>query len=66
MARKPPMPRTQSPKAGRPPTEPTLSPRVKRRRETARVELVKGQSLFQTGHGPRVREAVKRPKVKKR
>jgi hypothetical protein len=39
---------------------------VKRRRKTAQAEVVKGQSLLQTGHGPRVLEAVKRPKVKKR
>lgn len=66
MARKLPPPSPRSSKAGRPPAEATLPPRVKRRRKTAQAEVVKGQGLLQTGHGPRVLEAVKRPKVKKR
>lgn len=56
----------RSPKAGRPPEDVISAPRVRRRQKTARVELRKGTTLLQTGHGPRVARAAKKPKIKKR
>jgi nicotinate phosphoribosyltransferase len=65
MARQPPQ-AARSPKAGRPPEETVAPARVRRRRKSARVAVRKGTTLLQTGHGPRITQAVKKPKVKKR
>ena len=56
----------RSPKAGRPPGEIVSPPRVRRRQKTAHAEVRKGTTLLETGHGPRVVQAAKKPKVKKR
>ncbi|MBI4588670.1 MAG: nicotinate phosphoribosyltransferase [Candidatus Rokubacteria bacterium] len=56
----------RSPKAGRPPEEIISPPRVRRRQKTAHVQLRKGTTLLETGHGPRVVRGAKSPKVKKR
>ena len=56
----------RSPKAGRPPEEIVLAPRVGRRQKTAHVAVRKGTTLLQTGHGLRVVRGAKTPKVKKR
>jgi nicotinate phosphoribosyltransferase len=56
----------RSAKAGRPPEDIVTSPRVRRRQKTAHVAVRKGTTLLETGHGPRVTQAAKKPKVKKR
>ena len=56
----------RSVKAGRPPEELVLAPRVRRRQKTVHVAMRKGTTLLQTGHGPRVVRGAKSPKVKKR
>lgn len=56
----------RSPKAGRPPEETISPPRVRRRQKTAHVAVRKGTTLLETGHGPRVIQGAKKPKVKKR
>lgn len=55
----------RSKKAGRPPLEPALPPRVRRRRRTAHVAVRKDTMLSQAAEGPRVRWGVTKPKVKK-
>lgn len=52
--------------SGTPPEEIVAPPRVRRRQKTAHVQVRKGTTLLQTGHGPRVARAAKTPKVKKR
>jgi len=56
----------RSPKAGRPPAERAISPRVRRRRKTARASVKKDTMLLQAAEGPRVLWGVTKPKVKKR
>lgn len=56
----------RSPKAGVPPEESVSPPRVRRRQKTAHVAVRKGTTLLETGHGPRVIQGAKKPKVKKR
>jgi nicotinate phosphoribosyltransferase len=56
----------RSPKAGRPPEEVVSPPRVRRRQKTAHAQVRKGTTLLETGHGPRVTQAARKPKVKKR
>lgn len=55
----------RSKKAGRPPREAVLAPRVRRRRKTARVAVRKDTMLSEAARGPRVRWGVTKPKVKK-
>ncbi len=61
---RPTLPRSR--KAGRPPEETVSPPRVRRRQKTAHVAVRKGTTLLETDHGPRITQAVKKPKVKKR
>ena len=56
----------RSPKAGRPPQESPVTPRVRRRAKTAHVAVRKDTMLLQTADGPRVRWGVTKPKIKKR
>jgi hypothetical protein len=71
-AKRPPARRTKtlvasrSPKAGKPPRDMPVTPRVQRRRKTAHVAVRKDTMLMQAAEGPRVRWGVTKPKVKKR
>lgn len=55
----------RSAKAGRPPHESVLPPRVRRRRKTAHAAVRKDTMLLQAAEGPRVVWGVTKPKVKK-
>jgi hypothetical protein len=55
----------RSPKAGRPPQEGVLPPRVRRRQKTAHASLRKDTMMLQAPEGPRVLWGVTKPKVKK-
>jgi hypothetical protein len=57
---------SRSPKAGKPPEEVVLPPRLRRRRKTAHVAVRKDTTMFEAGDGPRVVWGVTKPKVKKR
>jgi hypothetical protein len=57
---------SRSPKAGKPPEEAVLPPRLRRRRKTAHVAVRKDTTMFEAGDGPRVVWGVTKPKVKKR
>jgi hypothetical protein len=59
----PPTPR--SPKAGRPPAEPSPSRAVKRRTKTARAAVRKDTTILQSPQGPRVLWGRAKPQVKK-
>jgi hypothetical protein len=56
----------RSAKAGRPPRDVLLAPRVRRRQKTAHVAVRKDTMLMEAADGPRVRWGVTKPKVKKR
>jgi hypothetical protein len=56
----------RSAKAGRPPREIPVAPRVRRRQTSAWSAVRKDTMLMQTADGPRVRWGVTKPKVKKR
>ena len=55
----------RSAKAGRPPAERAIAPRVRRRRPSARAAVRKDTMLRQAAEGPRVLWGVTKPKVKK-
>jgi hypothetical protein len=56
---------TRSPKAGRPPEERAVPPRVRRRQKTARTAVRKDTMLSEAPVGPRVLWGRTRPKIKK-
>jgi hypothetical protein len=60
---RPPSPR--SPKAGRPPAEKTVPPRVRRRQKTAHGAVRKDTMLSEASEGPRVLWGRTQPKIKK-
>ena len=55
----------RSPKAGRPPVEKTLPPRVQRRRKTAHGAVRKDSMLLEASEGPRILWGRTKPKIKK-
>jgi hypothetical protein len=55
----------RSRKAGRPPEEIPLPPRVRRRQKTAHAAFRKDTTIHQAAAGPRVMWGVTKPKVKK-
>ena len=57
---------TRSAKAGSPPVEAKLSPRVRRRQKSARATLSKGTTVFETDHGPRAAWPASTSKRRKR
>jgi hypothetical protein len=56
----------RSAKAGRPPEEAAVPPRVRRRQKTAHGAVKKDTMMLQAAVGPRVLWGVTKPKVKKR
>lgn len=55
----------RSPKAGSPPRESSVPPRVRRRQRTAHAAVRKDTMLSQAAQGPRVLWGVTKPKIKK-
>jgi hypothetical protein len=55
----------RSPKAGRPPQDRPVSPRLRRHQKSGSVAFRKGATLSQAAEGPRVVWGVKKPKTKK-
>jgi hypothetical protein len=55
----------RSAKAGRPPEERAVAPRVQRRQKTARTAFRKDTTIHQAAEGPRVVWGVTQPKIKK-
>jgi len=62
--RKTPLP-ARSPKAGRPPEDRVLAPRVRRRQKSARAAFSKGTTLHQAPKGSRAAWPASRPMFKK-
>ena len=56
---------TRSAKAGRPPKEQVLPPRVRRRQKSATAAVNKGTTLHQAAEGPRAAWPASRPMFKK-
>ena len=56
----------RSKKAGRPPVERAVPPRVRRRQKTATVAVRKDTTLFQSDRDPRARWSAAKPKFHKR
>lgn len=59
------VPRDRSPKAGRPPREPVMTPRVRRRVRSARAALKKDAMLLQAGKLTRATWGAANPRIKK-
>jgi len=57
---------TRSKKAGRPPREVAVAPRVRRRQQTAQAAVRKDTSLLQSPADPRARWPASKPKFPKR
>lgn len=55
----------RSPKAGRPPREPALTPRARRRTRTARAAVKKDTMLLQAGKLTRATWGAASPRIKK-
>jgi hypothetical protein len=55
----------RSPKAGRPPEDRAVPPRVRRRQKTAHAAVKKDTMMLQAAEGPRVLWGVTKPKIKK-
>ena len=56
---------TRSAKAGRPPEQRPLAPRVKRRQKSASAAFSKGTTLYQAAEGPRAAWPASKPTFKK-
>jgi hypothetical protein len=56
----------RSKKAGRPPEQRPVAPRVRRRRKPAKAAGRKDTTLFQTAQDPRARWPASKPKFRKR
>lgn len=56
----------RSRKAGRPPEEVAVPPRLRRRAKRATALVRKGTTLLQTERGPRTARGAKGPQIKKR
>jgi hypothetical protein len=61
-----PMQRTRSKKAGRPPEQRPVTPRVRRRQKTATAAVRKDTTVFQSSQDPRARWPASKPKFRKR
>jgi hypothetical protein len=58
--------RLRSKKAGRPPDQRPITPRVRRRQKTATVAGRRDTTVFQSSQDPRARWPASKPKFKKR
>jgi hypothetical protein len=58
--------RPRSKKAGRPPEQRPITPRVRRRQKTATAAVRKDTTVFQSSQDPRARWPASKPKFKKR
>jgi hypothetical protein len=58
--------RPRSKKAGRPPEQRAVTPRVRRRQKTAHAAVRKDTTLFQPSQDPRARWPASKPKFRKR